>query len=864
MTMDDSLSFEEKKLHLQTAAKIYLKRVEAKQKKGESTHGLQTALIDEFKARGLVFVTRQRLAYHIGKLEKETEKKEAKKKQRGQSVVTFGAVSPSELRVVDGDCMSAVSSLTAGTPRTPASADATTSSGRRVGRPSKADLDKIDEYEARRKAAITDASVEFDALKWVHEARSRKVDDRLPHRRLAQIIANHEEKHGLKPNTIKEGTVRSRRIRGNVTGKRSSTTTPMEGLEDYILFYVVELARIGSPCKREQVLRLANAIIEANPDDKKKVIKWKEIHVKNWKYKGEGHPVIERGWYTAFMKRHKKDISRARGMTPQDAKRQTWITYENFVNMYDCVYRRLVEAGLAVRLDADKYFDVNGEECDESEAFGLPTQYKLTFPDMFIMVDEVGCNTNQKDDGTVGGERFVMPTDGTGRDLRGATTDMHFTCLGFTTAAGKPLMCAVIMKAKGPIPVSWELGIDPALELQDADTEEELVRCNKDAMVGGPTCTYKGKEVPCFVTYSPKASITSDILTEMLKRMDDLKLFEHCPAQRPFLLLDGHHSRLELPFLEYITNEFHRWHVCIGVPYGTHIWQLADSTEQNGCFKMALTMLKRTIMSSRDIKTFYATDIIPLVKKAWVKSFARVESNKKAICARGWGPLNRALLLNPSVASTRVTVSEERAPQSTGNDTLTCSEHSAIIPKKLPMNSLIEELHREQAKQYGATKKAAAERKRRRNQKDLRDSLRKATSESYFTSTKLAARGEYSLNAEGLADGIREKKERELTEAGERARKRRHTDRSKRSELAAALEKLRANNMDPKQLTVSEIKLLVAHLPGKGALKTRRDDVLAQYTNRLQAANGNIPPLPPPIPPSPGPDPTTVTNMTPL
>lgn len=57
----------------------------------------------------------------------------------------------------------------------------------------------------------------------------------------------------------------------------------------------------------------------------------------------------------------------------------------------------------------------------------------------------------------------------------------------------------------------------------------------------------------------------------------------------PFLLLDGHGSRTRLPFLEYITNQDHPWMVCIGVPYGTHIWQVHDSSELNGTFKIKLS-----------------------------------------------------------------------------------------------------------------------------------------------------------------------------------------------------------------------------------------------------------------------------------
>jgi hypothetical protein len=54
----------------------------------------------------------------------------------------------------------------------------------------------------------------------------------------------------------------------------------------------------------------------------------------------------------------------------------------------------------------------------------------------------------------------------------------------------------------------------------------------------GPTCEFEGKTVPCFVAWTPKGSITSALLAEMLKKMDDLELFDRSDGIEPFLLLD--------------------------------------------------------------------------------------------------------------------------------------------------------------------------------------------------------------------------------------------------------------------------------------------------------------------------------------
>jgi hypothetical protein len=89
----------------------------------------------------------------------------------------------------------------------------------------------------------------------------------------------------------------------------------------------------------------------------------------------------------------------------------------------------------------------------------------------------------------------------------------------------------------------------------------------------------------------------------------------------------------------------------------TSDWQVGDSTEQNGCFKMALTKFKRELLKRKESVDFefaiQKDDVVPIVSRAWGESFARVQSNRKAIAERGWGPLNYNCLLHPEILSTR-------------------------------------------------------------------------------------------------------------------------------------------------------------------------------------------------------------------
>jgi hypothetical protein len=140
---------------------------------------------------------------------------------------------------------------------------------------------------------------------------------------------------------------------------------------------------------------------------------------------------------------------------------------------------------------------------------------------------------------------------------------------------------------------------------------------------GAPTCNFRDTIVPPFVCCSPKGGITSELLKSMLQQMDSLNLFPRMQGgPLPFVLLDGHGSRFQLPFLRYIGDKEHKWKVCIGVPNGTAHWQVGDSAEQNGSLKMATTRDKRKLsqfrMSMGMNLNIRPSDIIPVCNTVYI------------------------------------------------------------------------------------------------------------------------------------------------------------------------------------------------------------------------------------------------------
>ena len=163
-------------------------------------------------------------------------------------------------------------------------------------------------------------------------------------------------------------------------------------------------------------------------------------------------------------------------------------------------------------------------------------------------------------------------------------------------------MCVIILEGKERN-VFVESRVDPFHPLFDT-FQDDIANSNYDVLdsnygpgklfPGGPTCYFEGREIPAMIRMSDKGGITAEILTDILKTLDTLKVYESYRDNGavPFLLVDGHMSRFSTPFLEYITNPEHTWKVSIGVPYGTSLWQIGDLYQQNGRFKIALAAYK--------------------------------------------------------------------------------------------------------------------------------------------------------------------------------------------------------------------------------------------------------------------------------
>ena len=525
-----------------------------------------------------------------------------------------------------------------------------------VGRPKGSTIQSQKDLRAREveaKLLITDRLREAqEVAKNRNKSPVAKYTFKKIHDEVLKELGLDETNFSISSSTIKG------RIRNKITTTTFGPPSPALEIEPLITTFARYRQEAGQPMKPSETIEFANSLIKESTIQQS---------VTKFHASCRTHPktLLGRGWFAGFMRRQKEVLSSRKG-TRKHNTRQDWTTYDNIENMYELIYKQMVDAGIAQHLPEDEHYwvDKAGEVVDTSEqAAGNKCTIELTHPEWLLFGDEVGTDTAQDDDGHIGGQTYLSYR-GRKIELTSSKASGRFTLMGLTAASGDPVMCIVIMAGK-EVGIAEVLGYDHQAETPYDTTKELDENCGPGkALPGLPTCTFRGKEVPALLTATPKGSMTSEILKTALKVIDDLGIYERTEdGPVPMCIFDGHESRLQLPFLQYVNQEMHGrslWKACIGLPNGTTKWQVGDSEQQNGAYKMSMTKNKdllvlykrRNCFASIDFKK---CDIVPLVCRAWADSFAKKKTNLHAISDRGWYYLDMRLLHDPDILQTRVT-----------------------------------------------------------------------------------------------------------------------------------------------------------------------------------------------------------------
>jgi hypothetical protein len=530
---------------------------------------------------------------------------------------------------------------------------------------------------------------------------------------LRNIVTKVEKENGLEPGTIKPKTVKSRIDRNNVTGFSSQRAPMLSDAEQVVVDYFVKMANMGVALDKEQMIRIAEAIA-IRYDLTEKILAEKrkrnmaDIYRRLNKGTGgeEEEPEEElqlfgSAWYIGFMRRNEEYIKENVKYELRYISRHYLIKLHHFKEMYDLVYDVMVNrANIAEKIRKPTLYTIDGVRISNKNttgvvnphhhymttvtreySYGLPTRYRLTKPDFFLFVDEVGSRSieiNQNEfyrgarakdstvstsnSGHIGGQTFVLPVamkktdendemDENENGDDGVTLIMQqFTVYCFHDANGKVVLCTVIFKSDLPVdelPLTTRWGLDISKPLigdddDDESTDIELLfdqNCGPNqAMRGGPCCYYNGIDIPCVVGTSASGVMTSDVLLEVCTLLDNLKVYDRSTGSKPFLLLDGHNCVLDISFIDYIHDEQHEWVVCCGLHRDSHLLQVADPNEFILPFKDELALAKDSLITQRIIQYgehydgyeyemkaqnyyFYPSDIIPLVHQAWTNTY---------------------------------------------------------------------------------------------------------------------------------------------------------------------------------------------------------------------------------------------------
>ena len=76
--------------------------------------------------------------------------------------------------------------------------------------------------------------------------------------------------------------------------------------------------------------------------------------------------------------------------------------------MYAKIYQNFVNAGVAVTLLSPKYFNMGGNEVQKEKAYGEACTIDITHPEWVLFGDKIGCNTNMRGNGNIGGTKYIV------------------------------------------------------------------------------------------------------------------------------------------------------------------------------------------------------------------------------------------------------------------------------------------------------------------------------------------------------------------------------------------------------------------------------------------------------------------------
>lgn len=495
-----------------------------------------------------------------------------------------------------------------------------------------------------------------DAKNWITKGYAAERDEakrtggRVPDKTLTTLVQSAAVEFNLPSDfTMSRQTVSARIKSGNLEVAHPGEVTPLAPLEVILSSYIVAAWRIKKPLTCGQTYQLANSLI-LRSDLAKEFKEWK---MKRGLYDDdEDANLLGSRWFQGFRKRNEGIFSDQVGRK-YERNRHEHVTYQAFERQFSLIESGLTESGNARMLDQPQHQDREGNVVSEDEAFGYPVTLEFIHPENVFACDETGDKCGGKDDARNGGEKRLVPNGVIPKALVGISSS-HFTVFPVSNFTGQLVLVQVIFKGS-KFKASWGIGIDIFAKELDAQ-DDPSVNFGPGKRYPGLSIFCNGIEVITLFDASPKASMTSSILRNVVKTLDDQKLTKRGPGLFPAIILDGHVSRTGEAYLEYVTDTDTEWMAMFLACYGTEIGQLHDDKRQNGAFKTALSKSKESFVAKKRRHgakpEILQNEIVIVLQEPIQQSFADVQKTKRALADRGLNPWNRAPLDDPVVLAT--------------------------------------------------------------------------------------------------------------------------------------------------------------------------------------------------------------------
>ena len=522
----------------------------------------------------------------------------------------------------------------------------------------------------KMKRAINSVVSEYAKMQILARANdgpNRKRASRVKDGALAELIQKARVEFNIndKHFDVPLSTIQSRIRSGRLEVFHPGTQAPLLQVEAILAGMIVAAWQVNRPLSVSAVINMMNSLISGTKYAAD-LLEWKRKQGMLDEDDDETSDLLGAAWYRGFCRRRPDLVPKRVRNLPQNRANQ--VSFPTFTKMFNQNEEGLVLSGNATRLLTPAHMDMLGNVVSEDKAFGYPVPIRIDRPKNVFYFDETGSNTNGKDDGDRGGERRVVP-EGVDADVAVGIKDSHFTVVPVTDATGDLVFVCLIFKG-AKLMSTWTHGVNVFAELDETNDVNNF-GTGKRYPGMNITCPNTGRVVPVMFAASPKASMTSKILKDLMAAMDmkgitSRGVDDNGKKYWPIVFVDGHISRMGEEFLTHINNEMTRWHALLGCPYGTGHWQVHDDRGQNGVFKQELTQAKRDLTYMKALaglpEGIEQVEIVMVVREAIMRSFLVREYAVRSLARRGCNPFNRQPLDHPKIlVSAPPDVQEERA-----------------------------------------------------------------------------------------------------------------------------------------------------------------------------------------------------------